>query len=194
MTIIKKQSSADFPINPILKNRWSPRALDDTVTMTREDLLAILEAGRWAPSAFNAQPWRYFVGQRGDEVFNKILSGLSEFNQVWAKRAAVLILGTGTKQMADGKPHPSYQYDLGLSVSQLTFEAMHRGYIAHQMSGFDHAKISAEFTLTNFDPIVVIAIGKQGDVEILPVPAQAREKSLSVRKPLNEIVVQGLSN
>ena len=81
----------------------------------------------------------------------------------WAKikRAAVLILGTGTKQMADGKPHPSYQYDLGLSVSQLTFEAMHRGYIAHQMSGFDHAKISAEFTLTNFDPIVVVAIGKQ---------------------------------
>ena len=107
MTIIKKQSSADFPINPILQNRWSPRALDETVTITNEDLLAILEAGRWAPSAFNDQPWRYFVGQRGDQVFNKILNGLSEFNQAWAKRAAVLILGTGTKQMADGKDRKS---------------------------------------------------------------------------------------
>ena len=105
MTIIKKQSSADFPINPILQNRWSPRALDETVTITNEDLLAILEAGRWAPSAFNDQPWRYFVGQRGDQVFNKILNGLSEFNQAWAKRAAVLILGTGTKQYQLAKHH-----------------------------------------------------------------------------------------
>lgn len=192
MTIIKKQSSSEFPLNPILQNRWSPRALDENAQLSKADLLGILEAARWAPSAYNDQPWRYFVGQRGDQVFNKILNSLSEFNQGWAARAAVLILATGTKQKSNGDLHPSYQYDLGLSVSHLSFEALHRGYVVHQMSGFDHAKISAEFSLTNFDAIAVIAIGKQGDVEILPEPAQVREKTLSARKPLSEIVVEGL--
>lgn len=28
-------------------------------------------------------------------------------------------------------------YDCGLSVSQLTIEAHHRGYVVHQMGGFD---------------------------------------------------------
>ena len=192
MTIIKKQSSSEFPLNPILQNRWSPRALDENAQLSKADLLGILEAARWAPSAYNDQPWRYFVGQRGDQVFNKILNSLSEFNQGWAARAAVLILATGTKQKSNGDLHPSYQYDLGLSVSHLSFEALHRGYVVHQMSGFDHAKISAEFSLTNFDAIAVIAIGKQGDVENLPEPAQVREKTLSARKPLSEIVVEGL--
>lgn len=192
MTIINKRSNAEHSINPILLNRWSPRALDENVTISDEDLLAMLEAARWAPSAFNDQPWRYFVGRRGDEIFNKILNSLGEFNQAWAKRAALLILATGTKQKSDGNIHPSYQYDLGLSVSQLTFEAGHRGYVTHQMSGFDHAKMCDTFLLTNFDPIAVIAIGKQGDVEVLPEQVQARERTESVRRPLSEIVVQGL--
>jgi hypothetical protein len=194
MTIINKRSNTDYPLNSILQNRWSPRALDETATVSHDDLLALLEAGRWAPSAFNNQPWRYYIGQRGDVVFHKILSCLGEFNQAWAKRSALLILGTATKEMEDGKPHPSYQFDLGLSVSQLTFEAMHRGYVTHQMSGFDKDLARSEFTLTNFEPIIVIAIGKQGEVEVLPEPVQDREKTFSTRKPLNEIVIQGLPN
>jgi hypothetical protein len=42
-------------INPVFVNRWSPRgvrgeALDD------EDLMALFEAARWAPSSYNNQP------------------------------------------------------------------------------------------------------------------------------------------
>ncbi len=50
--------TADAAIDPVYLNRWSPRSFDDT-PMTETELKAILEAARWAPSAMNAQPWRF---------------------------------------------------------------------------------------------------------------------------------------
>ena len=60
-------------INEIIATRRSPRSFNAEAEISNGDLLAILEAARWAPSAFNGQPWRYFVGKRGDEVFTQIL-------------------------------------------------------------------------------------------------------------------------
>ena len=58
------------PIHPVLANRRSPRSFDASATISKEDLLAILESARWAPSANNFQPWRFHVGVRGDERDN----------------------------------------------------------------------------------------------------------------------------
>ena len=67
--------SADtsVPIYPLLAERKSPRSLDESVTLSSDEIRALLEAARWAPSANNLQPWRFFVGQRGDSVFTNIL-------------------------------------------------------------------------------------------------------------------------
>ena len=191
MAKVIKKAPTNLDLHPLLLNRWSPRALDVNDEITAENLYAILEAARLAPSAFNEQPWRFIVGKRGDEIFSQILNGLGEFNQMWAKNASALILVAGTKQRTNGDPHPSYQYDLGLAVSQGTFEAHHRGYVSHQMTGFNHDVMCKTFELTTFEPIVVVAIGKQADVEILPAQMAEREKSQPARKDLAELILKG---
>jgi nitroreductase len=191
MAKVTKKAPTNLDLHPLLLNRWSPRALDANDEISSENLYAILEAARLAPSAFNEQPWRFIVGKRGDETFAQILNGLGEFNQMWAKNASALILVAGTKQRTNGDPHPSYQYDLGLAVSQGTFEAHHRGYVSHQMTGFNHDVMCKTFDLTTFEPIVVVAIGKQADVEILPPQMAEREKAQPARKDLAELILKG---
>ena len=44
--------------------RWSPRAFDAARPVTRAELMKLFEAARWAPSSFNAQPWRFIVLER----------------------------------------------------------------------------------------------------------------------------------
>ena len=45
--------TADHPIDLQFLQRWSPRAYD-AAPIPREDLLTVLEAARWAPSALAA--------------------------------------------------------------------------------------------------------------------------------------------
>ncbi len=191
MSTAVKKALTILDLHPLLVNRWSPRALDASDVITSDDLHAILEAARLAPSAFNEQPWRFIVGKRGDETFNQILNGLGEFNQKWAKNASALLLVAGTKQRSNGDPHPSYQYDLGLAVSQGTFEAHHRGYVTHQMTGFNHDVMCKTFDLTTFEPVVVVAIGKQDSADILPEQMAEREKAKPTRKDLSELILKG---
>ena len=191
MVKVVKKAPTDMELHSLITNRWSPRALDVNDEISNNDLHSILEAARLAPSAFNEQPWRFIFGKRGDETFQQILNGLGEFNQMWAKNSSALLLVAGTKQRANGDPHPSYQYDLGLAVSQGTFEAHHRGYITHQMTGFNHDVMCQTFDLTTFEPVVVVAIGRQADSDILPAQMAEREKALPNRKPLAELIIKG---
>ena len=191
MAKVVKKAPTELELHPLITNRWSPRALDVNDIISNGDLHAILEAARLAPSAFNEQPWRFIFGKRGEETFNQILNGLGEFNQLWAKNSSVLLLVVGTKQRGNGDPHPSYQYDLGLSVSQGTFEAHHRGYVTHQMTGFNHDVMCQTFDLTTFEPVVVVAIGRQTDSDILPAQMAEREKALPNRKSLTELIIKG---
>ncbi|MCX6439974.1 MAG: nitroreductase family protein [Actinobacteria bacterium] len=180
-------------INDLFAERRSPRSFDESAEISKDDLLAMLEAARWAPSGSNIQPWRFLIGQRGDEVFNNILQSLAPFNQGWAFRASTLILVVAQNQRPDGTPYMGFQYDCGLSVAQLTLEAHDRGYVAHQMGGFDKTKAAHAFGLTeNLSPVIVIAIGKQGSIEQLDAAMIARESAPRVRKELSELVLQGL--
>lgn len=183
------------PIHPVLTNRRSPRSFDANINISNNDLLAILEAARWAPSANNFQPWRFHVGVRGGEVFNSILATLVPFNQSWANRASALVLVSVVNQNEDGTARPISGFDAGLSVSQLTFEAHSRGHVAHQMAGFDALKAAQTFDLAAaISPIVVIAIGAQGPAEQLEGVLFERENAPRQRKELTEIVLAGLPN
>jgi nitroreductase len=192
-TVPSMRAETSVAVNEIIATRRSPRSLDESATISNEDLKAILEAARWAPSAFNGQPWRYFVGKRGDEVFAQILSSLGEFNQMWAKRASALILVGSKTVKADGTPHADYQYDCGLSVAQLAIEAHDRGLIAHQMTGFDRAAAKIAVGMAeDLTPVVVIAIGTQDSPEKLSDAMRERELAPRQRLSLEEIVIKGL--
>jgi nitroreductase len=187
------RAETSIPVNEIIATRRSPRSFNEDIAISDIDLRAILEAARWAPSAFNGQPWRYFVGKRGDETFTQILSSLVEFNQMWAHKASSLILVASTTIKSDGTPHADYQFDCGLSVAQLVIEAHDRGMVTHQMAGFDKATAKTALSMDEaLTPVVVIAVGTQDAPEKLAGPLLEREIAKRERLPLEAIVVKGL--
>jgi nitroreductase len=187
------RAETSVPINEVIATRRSPRSFDSSHTLAAVDLRAALEAARWAPSAFNGQPWRFYTGLRGDDLFAKIFSSLGESNQIWAKNASGLILVASTVKKPDGSDHPEYLFDCGLAVGQMVHELHERGLIAHQMAGY-----SKELARTTLDmpadlvPVVVIAIGKQDTAEKLPEALAAREIAPRERLPLDKLVIKGL--
>jgi nitroreductase len=186
---IKKATPVDGVL-PIFHERWSPRSFADRDV--NPDLLSkAFEAARWAASSFNEQPWRFLVGQRGTSTHDKILRSLGEFNQKWAQKAPVLILGVArTSFSQSGKDNRVALYDLGAAASYFTLQATALGLAAHQMSGFDPEaarkalEIPAEYAIG-----AVIALGYQGEPEALSDEKMLdQETKPRTRKPLSEIV------
>ena len=67
----------------------------------------IIEAARWAPSASNLQPWRFFYALHGTPEFDTFLDLLVPGNQAWAKNAgALLILASKTTNLPAGSDTP----------------------------------------------------------------------------------------
>lgn len=186
-------AETSVPINPVIASRRSPRSFVADHQIDRGDLLAVVEAARWAPSALNGQPWRLVIGQRGDEVFAQILASLGLFNQKWAKNSSALILVASTTVQADGKPYGEYLFDCGLAVSQLVHEAHDRGLVAHQMAGFSKDEATKLLELPpELVPVIVIAIGQQDAPEKLDGALAEREVAPRQRLPLETIVIKGL--
>lgn len=185
-----KQATTDHPIHELLSRRWSPYAFADHEIST-EDLRALFEAARWAPSAQNEQPWGYVVAVRSDaEAFERMLSCLVDANQVWARRAPVLALGIVRETFArNEKPNATARHDLGLAAGNLLAEATARGLAVHQMAGIlpDRARdlyaIPAHSTV-----LTALAIGHTGDPASLPEGLRERDLVPRTRRPLAEFV------
>ena len=186
------RAETSVEIHDLIAERRSPRSLDESAVISNDDLVAMLEAARWAPSANNLQPWRLIAGKRDDSNFTALLDCLVPFNQSWSKRAAAFVAIAGVPTQEDGKAIPTFMYDCGLAAAQLTIEAHHRGYVIHQMGGFDHEKAAALFD--GAVPIVIMAVGKQAPADQLEGPAYDREVAPRSRKDLSEIVIAGLPN
>lgn len=77
--------------NPVLKaihERRSVRKYTDE-SVARDDILRILEAGRWAPSGLNNQPWRFLVLLSGDSR-QAALAGCTKYAPI-VRAAPVLV-------------------------------------------------------------------------------------------------------
>src|SRR3954451_17751939 len=101
-----------YPINDLLRQRWSPRAFADR-RVEPDKLRSILEAARWAPSSYNAQPWSFIVATKDDPAdYQRMLGCLIEFNQSWAKTAPVLMVSVATHAFThNGQPNRHSFYD-----------------------------------------------------------------------------------
>ena len=186
----------DHPIDPLFLDRWSPRAFDGS-DMPEEDLLTIFEAARWAPSAFNSQPWHFLYAKRGDSNWARFLSLLIPWNQGWAHSASVLVyIVSDSLPFTDrktGEPAPSttHSFDAGAAWACLALQATRMGYFAHGMSGIQYELARAELGLPErFHLDAACVIGRIGDPAMLDEKLRAREAP-SDRKPLAEFVHAG---
>jgi nitroreductase len=184
-----KHAPAVEGVIPAIHKRWSTRAFADK-SVTNETLSKIFEAARWSASAYNEQPWRFLVGHKGDETYSRILGSLVEFNQQWAGKAPVLLLGVTKKTFAhNGTPNGFALYDLGAATSLLTLEAAELGLTTHSMAGLDADKARAAFGIPEDYAIgAAIALGYQGEPSTLTNERMlSQEVAPRTRKALSEI-------
>lgn len=184
----------DHPVAPQFPARWSPRSFTDRV-MPEAEVMSLLEAVRWAPSASNHQPWRLVWARRGEDGFAAIHSALAAGNQVWAGEAAVLFAvaskDTVTNREGAEALNRTAGFDTGAAWMSLALQAQAMGLAAHAMGGFDKDKLAAAVGLPDGHTLhCVVAVGEQGPAEALPEDLRAREKP-SGRKTLAEIAVHG---
>ena len=181
----------DYKINEMILNRWSPRAMSGE-EMSDDELMPLFEAARWAPSCFNGQPWRFVYAKRNSDDWEAFLQLMGEFNQSWAKNAAVLVIVASKKTFDyNGKPSRTHAFDSGAAWENLAIEGSGRGLVVHAMEGFDYEKAASVINLPEDHEIhCMVAIGKPGKKEDLPEKLQEREV-MSDRRPLKEIAIKG---
>jgi nitroreductase len=189
--VVGKPAESSAELHPLIAQRWSPRALDPAAEITDEQLRAMLEAARWAPSSGNTQPARYLVGRRGDPTHARLFELLSRGNKTWAWTASALLLAAATTRNEKGEV-PLAVYGVGLATANLALQAVAEGLVAHQMGGFDTDGARRVFGLPpEIRPIVMIAVGRVGPLSVLPADRRDRELAPRKRHPLSEMAFTG---
>jgi nitroreductase len=186
-----KERKSTFKINSLILNRWSPRSMTGE-ELDDDTIMALFEAARWAPSSYNNQPWRFIYAKRNTKYWNKLFDLLAEPNKIWAKNAALLVVVASNKNFEiNGTFSITHKYDTGAAWENLALEATSRGLVAHGMQGFDYKKAREDLEIPDdFEVMAMIAIGKRGPKENLPLNLQEKENPNN-RKPLQEIVMEG---
>jgi nitroreductase len=186
---MQKPANTQHPINPLLANRWSGRAIDANKPISKEILLQLLEAARWAPSCANEQPWRFLVfTEEHPEALEKARSCLVPGN-AWARKAPVLLLSVANEKWArDGSPNRFAVHDVGLASQNVALQASNLGLVLHFMGGYDAAKATELFNIpAGHQALAMIAVGYPGNPDELNEKQKEAELSPRTRKPLDEV-------
>jgi nitroreductase len=186
-----KPAITQTPIHDIIANRWSPRAYDASKAVTQTQIIALLEAARWAPSCFGDQPWRFIVWDKNvdDQAWQQAFDCIVPSNQTWAKDAPVLVLICADTLFSHNQtPNKWAQYDTGAAAVSLCLQATSMGLVTHQMGGFNGEKTREAFSIpAQYNPISMLAVGYEGDPNNLPDDLKARELAERKRKPIGEL-------
>ena len=185
-----KKANTDNPIHELITNRWSPYKFADRL-VSKEDLLSLFEAARWAPSSYNEQPWRFMMATKDQaQEFEKLLSCLVPANQEWAKQASALVLGVSHLVFdKNGKENKAAIHDLGAAVSHLSFEATTRGISVHQMIGIEPESAKRAYNIPNdYEVLTAFAIGYSDLSEKASDELCERDQTPRARRKISEFV------
>ena len=163
-------------VDPQFPDRWSPRSLRGSIN--RDQVESLLEAARWAPSAFNEQPW-LFCWALEEEPRKRFCECLTPKNRLWACRAPLLLFVAARKGFArHGKPNRHASFDAGAAWMSLALQARRMGLFAHAMAGFDMEAAHAATGLRadEYEIMAAIAVGKRGAAEELHEDFRDTEK------------------
>lgn len=192
---MKKPATTAIPINETIANRWSGRAYNPNKPVTDEEVLALLEAARWAPSCYGDQPWRFVVCNKAksQQTWQKAFDTLAESNQAWAKNAPLLVLVcSNTLFRHNGKPNRWAAYDTGAAAENMCLQATALRLVAHQMGGFSVDAARAAFSVPEqFELMAMVAIGHGDTLESLPDDLRERQLAPRQRMTIGELFFDG---
>lgn len=185
------QRAADAPAHDQFRRRWSPRSMSGRA-LSLQAIQTLCEAGRWAPSCFNSQPWRFIYALPDTPEWDKLFGLLMDVNQLWAAKAGALVaLVSRTHFQGNDAPAATHSFDAGSAWMSMALQAQHMGLAAHAMWGFHHDQAPQVLDLDDmFATQAIIAFGHPAAAEDLPEPLRERELP-SPRKPLEALMFKG---
>ncbi len=189
--MINKSADTAQTIVDVIADRWSGRAYDDTIAVTKEQITALCEAARWAPSCFGDEPWRFIIWNKHQDKTNwqRALACLAQGNQTWAEKSSLLILAASVNTFShNGSNNRWVGYDSGAASISMCLQATAMGLMSHQMGGFDSDKLKNTFSLPdNITCWAMIAIGHPADADSLDEEQRVRETAPRSRRSLAEL-------
>lgn len=192
---MKKPAITQAPIHPLIARRWSGRAYDAAKPVTREQVISLLEAARWAPSCYGDQPWRFVVWNKGEDAaaWQRAFDGLAPGNQGWVRDAPLLMLVCADSLFShNGQPSRWAQYDTGAAAENLCLQAGALGMMAHQMGGFDPDRLRREAGVPEqYIPMAMIAVGYAADPATFSAEVSERENAPRQRRELGVLFFEG---
>ena len=170
-------NTRDNPVLEAIRERRSIRKYTDE-PVSREDLTTILEAGQWAPSGLNNQPWRFLVVTRDDPRHAKLAECTKYAHIVRGSGACLCVLLKKDAMYSEIKDHQGAGaciQNMLLAVHALGLGAVWLGQIINDQALTLGALGVAE---ADFELQAVLAVGH---------PAQTGS---SERKPLTELLLE----
>ena len=188
---VDEHRQPDWPVEPMLYRRWSPRAMSGEA-LTRDEMMTLFEAARWAPSSYNAQNWRLLYAIRDSEHWDRFFRLMSEGNQAWTKNAGMLIVLVSRNTFEhNDNPARTHSFDSGAAWQNLALQSTAMGLVAHALQGFDYDRAKTELSVPDGYAVeVMIVVGRPGEIEDLPEGPRGMEKP-NTRKPVDEIALEG---
>jgi len=160
-----------------IKARRSIRAYKDQ-PVEEAKLLAVLEAGRLAPSASNRQEWRYVVVR--DAAMRAKLAEASNGQKFVAEAPVVLVACARTDGHKMTCGEPCYPIDVAISLDHITLRAAEEGLGTCWIGAFSQPAVKKLLGVP--DDIRVVAL--------MPLGYPAGEPAGRSRLGLQEIVMQ----
>jgi len=187
-----KRGHSNAVVLDLILRRWSPRAFA-AIPVTDSELKQVFEAGLWAASSNNEQPWRFVLGRKGDKVWDLIFGALTERNQGWARMSPILFATFAKKTFSrGGAPNRHGFHDVGAACSNISLQATALGLHTHGMAGFNPDQLhSALKAPDDFEAVACWALGRLGDPADLPDMLRTIELSTRSRKSVDEVVFGG---
>lgn len=200
MALTANNRTADHDVEPMFLHRWSPRAFTGEAVPDAV-LMSLFEAARWAPSAFNLQPWRFVYARRGGPDWDRLLDVLIDYNKAWVAgpsgsgaSALIFVISARARRRSNGEMEANYShsFDAGAAWAYLALQAHHLGWAAHGMSGFEPARGYAAMAIPEQDYRIeaAVAVGRPAGAETLAEPYRSREAPSS-RDPIGGYVFEG---
>lgn len=144
------------------------------------DLQGILLAATQAPSAYNEQPWRFFVAKTPQDK-EMLLEYMMPSEREWMATAPVLILVAGNMgDTHNGLFNYWTAFDSGCAWGYLSLEAQSRGYVTHCIGSFDRVDLRNEFQLAeNLELYGIVALGRPAAEAVTRKEKQMPRKSVN---------------
>lgn len=126
-------SHAPTGLDDIIKHRRSVRAFSSR-PVTREAILSLCEAARWAPSACNSQTWR-FIAVTDTKTIQRICQEAMRpvIPNKWLSQAPLIIVGCSQLDIIANRIGGRitgieyYQIDLGIAMERMVLKAVELG-------------------------------------------------------------------